>query len=119
MATALAVGVGLTVIVNVIGVPGQLLAVGVTVIVATTGAVPKLVAVKTGIFPVPAATRPMDGWLLVQVNTVPATAPLKLTAAVAVLLHTTWLDTAFTVGVGLTVIVNVIGVPVQVTPPLV
>lgn len=88
MATAFTVGVGLTVIVNVIGVPAQLLAVGVTVIVATTGAVVILVAVKLAILPVPDAARPIDGWVLVQLNTVPATAPLKLTAAVAVLLHT-------------------------------
>jgi hypothetical protein len=34
-------------------------------------------------------------------------------------LQITWFDTAFTVGVGLTVIVKVRGVPVQVVPPLV
>ena len=102
-----------------IGVPVQVLAVGVTVMVATIGALVALVAIKLAILPVPAAARPIPGALLVQLNTVPATGPLKFTAAVAVLLHTTWLATAFTVGVGLTVIVNVIGVPVQLTPPLV
>ncbi len=40
-------------------------------------------------------------------------------AAVEALLHTTWLDIAFTVGDGFTVIVNVRAVPVQVLPPLV
>jgi hypothetical protein len=34
-------------------------------------------------------------------------------------LHTVWLVTPFTVGAGLTVIVNVVGVPVHVTAPLV
>jgi hypothetical protein len=34
------------------------------------------------------------------------------------LAHNTWLATAFTVAVGLTVMVNVIDVPLQFTPPL-
>ena len=44
---------------------------------------------------------------------------LKLIAAVAVLLHNTRLLIAFTVAVGLTVMVNVMAVPTQLTPPLV
>ena len=40
-------------------------------------------------------------------------------AAVDVLLHLTWLATAFTVAVGFTVIVNVVGVPVHVVPAFV
>ena len=47
------------------------------------------------------------------------TAPVKFTAVVDAPLHNDWFDTAFTVGVGLTVIVNVVAVPVQVTPPFV
>jgi hypothetical protein len=105
--------------VNVIGVPGHPFAVGVTVIVAVTGAVPVLVAVNAAILPVPLAARPMLVLLFVQLNVVPATAPVKVMAVVVAPLHNVWLATAFTVGVGLTVIVNVIGVPVQVTPPLV
>ena len=66
LATAPTVGIGFTVIVKLLGVPGQLLAVGVTVMVATTGAVPGFWAVKLAILPVPLAARPMDGWLLVQ-----------------------------------------------------
>ena len=66
MATGLTVGAGLTVIVNVMGVPTQPLADGVTVIVAITGAVPALVAVNEAILPLPAAARPMDGVVLVQ-----------------------------------------------------
>lgn len=46
---------------------------------------------------------------------VPVTAPPKLTAAVGAPLHNVWLVTVFTVGVGLIVIVNVLGVPKQ--PP--
>ena len=78
-----------------------------------------MTAVKLGILPVPAAARPMPGWLLVQLNTVPATVPVKVTAVVADPLQRTWLATAFTVGVGFTVIVKLIGVPLQLTPPLV
>jgi hypothetical protein len=78
-----------------------------------------LVAVKLAILPVPLAARPMVVLLLVQLYTVPATEPVKFTAAVAVLLHTTWLPTALTVGTGFTVIVNVVGVPVHVPPALV
>ena len=55
--------------------------------------------------------------LLVQLYTVPATGPVKACVTVAPA-HTTWLATGFTVGIGLTVIVKVIGVPGQVTPLL-
>jgi hypothetical protein len=118
-ATAATTGVGFTVIVNVTGVPGQPLAVGVTVIVAVIGNAVLFVAVKLEILPVPLAARPILVLLFVQLYVVPATAPVKVTAVVVAPLHNVWLATAFTVGVGLTVIVNVIGVPVQVTPPLV
>lgn len=80
---------------------------------------PVLVAVKLGILPVPLAARPIDVLLLVQLYTVPATAPVKFTGAVAAPLHTTCGCTAFTVGTGFTVMVKVCGVPVQVPPPLV
>ena len=119
MATAATTGVGLTVIVNVIDGPLQPLATGVTVIVAVTGALVVFVAVKAAILPVPDAARPMLVLLFVQLNVVPPTAPVKLIAVVVAPLHSVWLATAFTVGVGFTVIVNVIGVPVQVTPLLV
>jgi len=95
------------------------LAVGVTVIVAVIGLAVALVAVKAAILPVPDAARPIAVLLLVQLNVVPATAPAKVMAVVVAPLHSVWLATALTVGVGFTVIVNVIGVPVQVTPPLV
>lgn len=50
---------------------------------------------------------------------VPNTDPVKLTAAVADPTHNTWLATGLTVGVGLTVMVKVCDVPVQVMPALV
>ena len=116
-------GVGFTVIVNVTDAPVQvvppLVYVGVTVIVAVTGAVVALVAVKLAILPVPDAARPIVVLLLVQLYIVPDTGPAKVTAAVGEPLHNTWLATGFTAGIGFTVMVNVIGVPVQVTPPLV
>ncbi len=87
--------------------------------VAVCTTVVVLVATKLAILPVPDAARPMVVLLLVQLYTVPATAPVKDTAVVLAPLHTTCEVTVFTVGVGLTVMVKVIAEPVQVTPPLV
>lgn len=87
--------------------------------VAITGTLVAFSAVKLGMSPVPDAANPIDGALLVQLYTVPATAPVKFTGAVGVLAHTVWLAGWFTVGVGFTVIVNVTGKLTQVTPPLV
>ena len=69
--------------------------------------------------PEPLAARPMEGVLFVQLNTVPAREPVKLTAAVAVPLHIVWPETGSTVGSGLTVMVKVLGAPGQLTPLLV
>ena len=90
--------------------------------VAVNGFIPELNAIKLAILPVPLAARPITGVLFVQLYTVPGgavTAPLKFTAVVGAPLHTTWLATGFTVGIGLTTTVAVTGVPVQVTPALV
>jgi hypothetical protein len=111
LATGLTVGAGLTVIVNVKGVPTQALAVGVTVIVATTGVVPGFVAVNTGIPPVPLAASPIDGSLFVQANVVPATGLVKATAVVVAPLQYATLATGSTVVVGFTVMVKVNGTP--------
>jgi len=125
LGTVLTVAVGLTVIVKLMDGPVQvtppLVKLGVTVIVATTGALVALRAVNAGTLPDPFAGRPMDGVLLVQLYTTvtPVLGVVKLTAVVRVLLHTTWFATAFTTGVGLTVIVKLIGVPTQLVPPLV
>ena len=114
LAMAFTVGVGFTVIVNVMPEPVQPLAVvGVTVIVAVIGAAVLFIAMKLGILPWPDAARPIEVLLLVQLNIVPATVPVKVIAAVADPLQSVWLATAATVAVGLTVIVNVIGAPVQ------
>jgi hypothetical protein len=87
--------------------------------VAVTEAVPLFTAVKAAMSPVPLAASPIEVLSLVQLYTVPATAPVKATAVVLAPLQRTWFDTTLTVGVGFTVMVNVIGVPVQVTPPFV
>ena len=49
----------------------------------------------------------------------PVVGLVKFTAVVGEPLHTTWLVTGVTVAVGFTVIVKLLGVPVQVTPLLV
>ena len=92
---------------------------GVTVTVATTGALVTLVAINDAILPVPLAANPMLVVLLVQLKIVPGVVVVKLTGAVGALLHTTWLAGWFTWPLGLTVMVNVVGVPTQLIPPLV
>lgn len=80
--------------------PAQPLNTGVTVIVPEIGTAPPLTPVKAAMSPVPDAARPMAGLLLVQLNTVLPTAPVKLTTVVLDPLHTVWFPTAATVGVG-------------------
>jgi hypothetical protein len=75
------VGLGLTVMVYVIGVPGQPLADGVTVIVAVMGDEVPLVAVKDGTLPVPDAPRPMAVLEFVHAKVVPDTGPVGTVAA--------------------------------------
>ena len=115
--TGFTFGMGFTVMEVVAGVPGQLPAVGVTVIVEVTGAVPVLVPVKDPILPTPLPAKPVVVLLFVQLYTVPVIPPVQLMAVVGEPLHTDWGATAFTVGVGVTVMVNVTGVPGQ--PPTV
>ena len=50
---------------------------------------------------------------------VPATAPVNVTRLLDEPEHSAWLDGAFTVGAGFTVMVKFRGVPVQVAPALV
>lgn len=111
MLTGLTDGVGLTVMVKVIGVPGQPFAVGVTLIVATTAVPPVLVAVNTGILPVPLAASPMLAALLVQAKVVPVTDPPKVIAEVDEPLQYDTLLTCVAVGVGFTLMVKTSGVP--------
>jgi hypothetical protein len=86
----------------------------VTVIVEVTAELVVFVAVNAAIVgPAPLAAKPMEVVLLVQGNELPVTEPVKVTAVVLVLLHTVWLVTALTVGVGLTVAVYDREVPLQ------
>jgi len=106
---ATTVGVGLTVIVTVIGVPGQPLAVGVIVYVAVPAALP--VAVRTWLMvdPLPADAPLTPDWLTVQLKMVPATGLLSAMDG-ATPEHTVCkAGVATTVGVGLitTVVVAV------------
>ena len=66
-------GVGLTVIVCVIAVPGHKFAVGITVIVAVTGALVVFIAVNAGILVLPVAPKPIEVVLLDQAYVVPVT----------------------------------------------
>jgi hypothetical protein len=113
--TAVALGVGLTSTVAVIGAPGQLLAVGVMVKVTVTGALVVFVKVPD-ILPAPLAAMPVTVTVLslTQLYTVPATLPVS-TIVVIGLAEQTVCDggvaTAF--GVGLTNTVAVIVGPGQ------
>ena len=62
-------------------------------------------------FPVEFAAKLIDVAVLVQEYVVPVIAPVKLTAATEALLHTTKLGGSTTVGVGITLILNVTGFP--------
>jgi len=100
----LTVGVGLTVIVNVDGVPVHPFAVGVTVIVLVIGNVPVLLAVYVGIFPVPLVPKPTLN-ADVQEKIAPLTGPVKFIALPGFPLHWVLLEILLTVAVGLTVMV--------------
>ncbi len=69
---ALTVGLGLTVIVNVVGAPVQPANVGVTEIVLVMAELVAFVAVNAGKFPVPLAPNPIAVLLFVQANVAPA-----------------------------------------------
>ena len=89
--------------------------------VTVMGAVVTLIKVPD-MLPVPDAGIPVTVAVLflVQLYTVPATLPLFTMVTIGKLLHTgcaAGVATAF--GVGLTVMVNVNGVPTQLVPPLV
>ena len=83
-----------------------------------------LVAVNTGIFPVPLAAKPMAVLSFAQLNPtllppLPLLGLVNTIGVVDVFAHKVWLATAFTVAVGFTVMLNVVAVPTQLTPPLV
>jgi hypothetical protein len=66
--------------VNVFGVPTQLLAVGVTVMVAVIGALVALVAVKVVMSPVLLVAKPIAALLFVHAKVAPATGDEKFIA---------------------------------------
>jgi len=111
---AATLGVGLTVIVKLFDTPLQLFAVGVTVTVAVFIELVAFVAIKGTITPELPDARPIVLSLFVQLYAVPTTGlPLNIIAAVLVLLHTVWLDTLFTLGVGSMVILKLCDAPLQ------
>jgi hypothetical protein len=92
--------------------------------VAITGAVVVLVAMNEAILPAPLAANPIEGVLLDQLNTtlLPPFPPLGLVNVIGVVeapLHKTCAGTGFAVAVGFTVMVKVLAVPTQLTPPLI
>ena len=86
MATALTVGIGLTAILNAVGVPVQprpaLVYTGVAVIVPDIVAFVVLVVTNDAMFPTPDAPRPIAVLVLLQLYTVPATLPVNVTPVV-------------------------------------
>ena len=109
------VGIGLTVISKLTGIPVHELELGITVKRAVTGIFDTVVAVNAGILPIPEeAPIPMELLLVVHWYCVPLMAdPLKLTGKVKVLAHRIWLSIGVMNGVGLIVIVKLIGKPLQ------
>lgn len=96
------VAVGLTVMVNVAGVPKQPLAVPVTVMVEVMGVVPVFNPVNAGMFPLPEAAKPIAVLLLVHVNVVPVTLLPGVTNVEVLPWQMVWLVMGFTFGVGYT-----------------
>ena len=88
-------------------------------IVPVIGELVAFVALNEEILPFPVAPKLMDVFVFVQLNAVPVTVPLKLSAEVGALLQTTWSAGFTTVGIGLTVMLNDCGEPEHVTPELV
>lgn len=115
LAGGVAVGVGFTVIVNVLELPLHPPEVGVIVIVATTFVEPVFTALKDPILPLPLAASPIDGVLFVQLKMVFGTFSVeaKSMEPVATPLQTVIGETVLTVGFGFTVIVKVTGLPAQ------
>jgi hypothetical protein len=77
----------------------------VTTIVATSGDIPALFAANGGMLPLPLADRPIEGRSFVHVKVVvpPVLLVVNEISEVKPPAQTTWLATAFTCGVGLTV----------------
>ena len=118
-----AVGVGLIVIVNCTGAPEQvtplLVNEAVTVKVAVTGTFVLLEAVKVGTLPTPlVGARPIVCGVRDQEKVAPDTLLVNTTDGTVAPLQCVWLTIGVTAGIGLTVIVKVMGVPVHTAPTL-
>jgi hypothetical protein len=74
--------------VNTSGMPAQPANTGVTVIVEITATLPVFTPANAAMLPVPLAESPVEVLSLVQLNTVPPTAPVKVTAVVFAPLQT-------------------------------
>ena len=99
------IGVGFITIENACGVPKQVLENGVTTICAVIGTVELFVVVKLLISPLPMAGNPINGLLLVQLNTVPAMGePVNITGLVLLNPHTTLSEIGSNRGIGSTII---------------
>lgn len=83
--------------------------------VAVTGEADRLMALNDGMLSVPLTGRLMEGRELFQVYMVPVTVPAKVIGSVGLPLQTTWPNTGFTSGIGLTITVFVV-VPAAVHP---
>ena len=112
--------------VNVMGVPEHitppLVKTGVTVNVDVMGIPLAFVAVNAGTLPAPfAGIAPISGLgtVRVQLYTAPGIFPVNVIVGIIVPAQTVWLATCVTVGTGLIVMVNVIGALEHVTPLLV
>ena len=76
------IGVGFTVYVKVVEAPEQVLETGVTTIWAVKGTFPALFTANELMVPEPEGANPIEGVLLVQLNTVFNVKPVKLTVVV-------------------------------------
>jgi hypothetical protein len=106
-------GVGFTAIIKFCEAPAHPLAVGVTVKLAVSKASVVFIPAKGGILPLPVDGRPIEVLLFVQAKVEPLTVLVKLIAGVLAPLHTSWLATGATNGIGLTVITKLCGAPVH------
>lgn len=110
---AVALGVGFTSTVAVIGIPENPLAVGVIVNITVIGILVILVSVPV-ISPTPLAAIPVTvaALSLVQLNTVPTTLPVNAIVTMATPEHFVWeAGVATTLGVGFTITVAVVAAP--------
>ena len=89
------------------------LAEGVTVTIAFIGVVPLLVAENEEIFPEPAATKPIDGFVFAQSKLVLKTVLVNEEAAINPPEQTVELGITLTVGIGFTNTVKLVGVPIH------